>query len=442
MKNFIYKTVLLCLFFSHALFSQAIWTAASINGTTAVRAYQPNSFLESNGYLFACSRGLSVTMLRSTDNGDNWTTSGTGMPTQYQANSLAKDNTYLFVVLLSNDKQSVYRSSDNGSNWSLASTGINSVDCLAIYSFNNYLYLLSSNDGVYRSSDHGNNWSLTNSGLTFTSGFGPLCIYGIKNYLFVGTLDGRIYRSTDNGNSWTSVYYMDTNPYSYTKQISSITSTNDIVFAGTAKDNLKSTDFGNTWTALPWTGYAGTVGTLNLLTAYGNYLFGCNGFNATVGGSKIWVYPFASNSWSRPPGQDAFNPTDGGYSGNMIILNNNYIIVSTMYNIWKSTLTQIGITPTAVSEDNYLPTEFKLEQNYPNPFNPSTNISWQLSVGSFVSLKVYDALGREVATLVNEYKPAGNFVKTFRGTSLPSGIYFYKLVAGSYSEIKKMILMK
>ena len=85
---------------------------------------------------------------------------------------------------------------------------------------------------------------------------------------------------------------------------------------------------------------------------------------------------------------------------------------------------------------------YNLSQNYPNPFNPSTVISYQLPVIGFVTLKVYDILGREVATLVNEEKPAGEYEVEFNGTNLPSGIYFYQIKAGNYSETKKMVLLK
>jgi hypothetical protein len=93
-----------------------------------------------------------------------------------------------------------------------------------------------------------------------------------------------------------------------------------------------------------------------------------------------------------------------------------------------------------------LPTDFKLHQNYPNPFNPSTIISWQSPVGSWQTLKVYDVLGNEVATLVDEYREAGSYDIEFNPESsiknLASGIYFYRLGAGSFVETKKMILIK
>ena len=96
--------------------------------------------------------------------------------------------------------------------------------------------------------------------------------------------------------------------------------------------------------------------------------------------------------------------------------------------------------------DNKLPNSFLLSQNYPNPFNPSTKISWQSPVGGWQTLKVYDILGNEVATLVNEYRNAGSYEVEFNSASsiknLASGIYFYRLQAGDYVETKKMILLK
>ncbi len=90
---------------------------------------------------------------------------------------------------------------------------------------------------------------------------------------------------------------------------------------------------------------------------------------------------------------------------------------------------------------------FQLYQNYPNPFNPSTKISWQSPIGSWQTLKVYDALGNEVATLLNEYKPAGTYEVEFNVAqeSIPaiaSGIYFYQLKSGNFIQTKKMLYLK
>jgi hypothetical protein len=120
-------------------------------------------------------------------------------------------------------------------------------------------------------------------------------------------------------------------------------------------------------------------------------------------------------------------------------------------NVFNSILTEVD-----EKFENNIPAGFTLSQNYPNPFNPSTKISWQSPVGSWQTLKIYDALGNEVATLVDGYKPAGKYEVEFNSSSgirdLASGIYFYQLLvsalqskdrrAENYIETKKMVLLK
>ncbi len=89
-----------------------------------------------------------------------------------------------------------------------------------------------------------------------------------------------------------------------------------------------------------------------------------------------------------------------------------------------------------------LPKSYALQQNFPNPFNPVTQIKYQIPKSSFVTLKIYNILGREIATLVNEERSAGYYSATFNAVNLPSGIYFYKLQAGNYSSVKKLVLLK
>jgi hypothetical protein len=95
-----------------------------------------------------------------------------------------------------------------------------------------------------------------------------------------------------------------------------------------------------------------------------------------------------------------------------------------------------------VKEEKVVPTEYTLEQNYPNPFNPTTQIKFTVPYSVNVSLKVYNMIGQEVATLVNEVKDAGKYTVTFSSNNLPTGTYYYKLNAGDFSEVKKMMLMK
>ena len=89
-----------------------------------------------------------------------------------------------------------------------------------------------------------------------------------------------------------------------------------------------------------------------------------------------------------------------------------------------------------------LPAGYTLSQNYPNPFNPTTTIEFSLPQSGFVSLRVFDLLGQEIATLVNEEKAAGSYRATFDASNLPSGTYFYALKTAEYSSVKKMAILK
>jgi hypothetical protein len=92
--------------------------------------------------------------------------------------------------------------------------------------------------------------------------------------------------------------------------------------------------------------------------------------------------------------------------------------------------------------ENTIPKDFSLSQNYPNPFNPTTNIRYQIANNSFVTLKIYDLLGREIETLVSEKQNAGTYITQFNGEQLSSGVYFYKLTAGDFSDVKRMLFIK
>jgi hypothetical protein len=104
---------------------------------------------------------------------------------------------------------------------------------------------------------------------------------------------------------------------------------------------------------------------------------------------------------------------------------------------------QITLDPLSVDQINSLiPNKFELAQNYPNPFNPTTTIEYSIPQAGVVTIKIFDILGREVTTLVNEEKQRGNHVVKFNASNLSSGIYFYKLQAGSFVQTLKMILLK
>ena len=101
-----------------------------------------------------------------------------------------------------------------------------------------------------------------------------------------------------------------------------------------------------------------------------------------------------------------------------------------------------GVVSIEENKNSFIPEEFILSQNYPNPFNPSTKINWQAPLSGWQTIKVFDVLGTEVKTLVDEYRNAGSYEVEFIANNLPSGVYFYQLKVGDYLETKKMILLK
>jgi hypothetical protein len=98
--------------------------------------------------------------------------------------------------------------------------------------------------------------------------------------------------------------------------------------------------------------------------------------------------------------------------------------------------------PVSVEEREALPQEFALHQNYPNPFNPSTKIGFKVQGSGFVSLKVYDVLGREVRTLVSEELKPGSYEVPFDAAGLASGVYFYRLRAGGFTQTRTMVVLR
>ena len=118
--------------------------------------------------------------------------------------------------------------------------------------------------------------------------------------------------------------------------------------------------------------------------------------------------------------------------------------------IWTSTLNG-GTIYTAIVDTIYVginrisdiaPSSYSLHQNYPNPFNPSTKIKFEINKSGDIVLNVYDVTGKIVSEIVNEYLTAGTYEVTFDGNNLPSGVYFYQLRAGEFTDTKKLILLK
>jgi hypothetical protein len=179
-----------------------------------------------------------------------------------------------------------------------------------------------------------------------------------------------------------------------------------------------------------------------------------DGNTAIVGGpldnnqsGAIWVFNRSGGVWTQQGtkliGTGATGADRQGYS--VAISSNGGTVIegglddnSNIGAVWVFVNPSIGITP--ISSE--VPKSFSLSQNYPNPFNPNTVIKFQVTGYRFIKLSVYDILGKEVSTLVNEQLHPGTYEVNFDGTNLPSGVYFYNLSAGDYTETKKMILIK
>jgi hypothetical protein len=131
-------------------------------------------------------------------------------------------------------------------------------------------------------------------------------------------------------------------------------------------------------------------------------------------------------------------------SGIQLLINGNYIYLGDGYInpqrcVYRRSLSEIIDVKKISSE---IPSKYSLSQNFPNPFNPSTKIEYSIPKSGLVTIKVYDILGKGIATLVNEIQSPGTYSVDFNGAELPSGIYFYRLQAGNYTETKQMILIK
>jgi len=159
------------------------------------------------------------------------------------------------------------------------------------------------------------------------------------------------------------------------------------------------------------------------------------------------AYSFGNNSENHPDDgleipaicQEYTTETEGGHLGSVSA---GKIRVAKAFWVLMARIAGWDGVVNSIYSDDFLPSEFKLYQNYPNPFNPTTKISWQSPVSGWQTLKVYDVLGNELATLVNEYKPAGSYEVEFNASKLSNGIYVYKLTAGSFVSSKKMIVIK
>ncbi len=372
----------------------------------------------------------------------------------------------------------IFRSRDGGSSWIPVNNGLDSafiesiqtfggLTVSSIASFGNTL-LAGTLAGIYRSTDEGaswtdvNNdwtrqqvWSFTNSdsavfaggsvflvfsstddGITWNSGdrsFSSGSVMALTSgngKLFAAVMEGGAYRSTDNGTSWTKIYSPGQSDYAY-----SITYVSPYLLLGTgAHGLLRSSDDGNTW-----------LGRARGLPA------DCDIYDFVVAGSSVFAGTRGGVFLSTDFGLNWINVSSKELNTairSLAIFGSDLVAGTEGAGvIWKRPVSEM-IAMSNVSE-RLLTFDFKLEQNYPNPFNSTTIIKYSIPKESVITLKIYNILGKEITTLVNERKSPGNYVVDFNASNLPSSVYFYRLQAipegkqtGSFVSTKKFVLLK
>ncbi len=203
--------------------------------------------------------------------------------------------------------------------------------------------------------------------------------------------------------------------------------TDNIIYGVTQRKIYKSNDNGLTWSMsdVPF-----HLNTMEVSPDNNNIIYA---------GSETGLYRSTNQGISWYAYNNSFSPSKNVIGLSKDLNSGDTIIVSTedaVYKVFRDFLTGFG------NANNLIPEEYRLEQNYPNPFNPSTTIKFQLMKPGITTLKIYDGLGREVTSLVNNALQAGSYEIEFNASQYPSGIYYYKITSGEFSQTKKMILAK
>jgi hypothetical protein len=356
----------------------------------------------------------------STNEGSTWTQRNTGL-TQRFVKTFAVIGNSLFAG--TNGAAGVYLSTNEGGSWTIANSGIlnQSIHALAF----NGASLLAASDGggIYISTNNGTVWQASIAGLTNLSTHAILVTPG---RIFVGggttSANGGVFISTDNGASWTR-------PATSPNNVRSLAMVGTDIFAATNGAGVyRSTDDGATWS------------TANFgLTALGVRVVLARGNNLLAGTMTGGVFLTTDRGTSWNTINDGLTPV----SILSLEASATTLFAGTQNNgVWTRPLSQVitGVN----TNGNLRPDGFHLQQNFPNPFNPTTTIRFTVPQGSTesITLRVFDALGKEMALLVDGNRPAGTYSVTWSANAMASGMYFVRLTSGEITLTRRMVLMK
>jgi photosystem II stability/assembly factor-like uncharacterized protein len=359
-------------------------------------------------------------VFRSTDHGVSWDTLG-GLPFAGGWSLIYSDP----VLVAGSFGSGLYLSEDLGVSWATPDSGIGSNENVhVIIKHGEYLFAGTvAGSGILRSSDNGKKWISVNAGLPVFS-FLSLASNGVD--LYVGTaFTGEVYRSTDNGEYW----FFAGNGLPPNQNVTSLVARDSTVYAGIDSELgvYYSNDYGSNWINISVPSFYKQVWTVALSDT--------NLFAGTIG-AGVFLTQNNGMSWTQiNEGLTNLNIRS------LTISDDDYLFAGTTNGfVCTRPLSEII---TAVREtENKQPSVYTLSQNYPNPFNNSSVLRYSIPNSSQVILKIYNTLGEEIETLVNEEKQAGTYEISWATSGLPSGVYFYRLQAGDFVQTKKMILLK
>lgn len=308
----------------------------------------------------------------------------------------------------------VFRTSNSGTNWAPVNIGLTNLTIYSLIAAGTNLYAGSA-DGVFLSTNNGAVWSFKE-----LTGNLIFAMTVIGSNIFAGSSGDGVYRSTNNGTSWIQVNTGLTNT-----AIQSLTASGSDLYAGTFSGVFRTTNNGANW--INTGGLAGLI--VNTVTSSGTSVFA-----GSSGGGIFLTTNFGAN-W-QSVGFGIPNTT----INTLFVSSPNIYAGALSGMVYRRALSEMITSVSPVSSE--IPDDYSMSQNYPNPFNPTTNIGFRIAEFGFVTIKVFDITGKEVALLVNEDLDPGRYNVDFDASQYSSGIYFYTISAGDFSQTRKMILIK